>query len=79
MVGRSIGLIILVSMNLEMLIEDSPVGVKLGALVALKPGLGHLVSVLGVGVVVKMFQIFILKKNWPAFFSKLSLIDALSQ
>ena len=56
-------MIILVSMNLEMLIEDSPVGVKLGALVALKPGLGHLVGVLGVGVVVKMFQIFILKKN----------------
>ena len=50
-------------MDLEMLVKDSPIGVKLGALVALEPGLGHLVGVLGVGVVVKMFQIFILGKN----------------
>jgi hypothetical protein len=44
-----------------MLIEGSPVWVILGTFVALEPGLRQRLGVLGVRVVVKLLEVFILK------------------
>ena len=46
-----------------MLVQGSPVGIILGTFVALEPALGQSLSVLGVGVVVKLFEIFVLEEN----------------
>ena len=51
----------LVTMNLEMLVQGSPVRVILGALVALEPGLGQGIAVFSVGVVVELFQVLVLQ------------------
>ena len=53
-----------------MLIEDSPVRIELGALVALEPSLTHLVRVFGVGVIVKVIQIFVLPIHWKNCLAK---------
>ena len=52
-----------VPVDLEMLVQGSPVGIILGTFVALEPALGQSLSVLGVGVVVKLFEIFVLEEN----------------
>jgi hypothetical protein len=59
----SVLLLIFISVDLEVLVQDPPIRVKLGALVTLEPALADDVAVLGVRVVVKLFEIFVLEKN----------------